>query len=267
MRRSITMRQQNHVVRGVQLGGTMAWRVVFVVLVAVLCAACGSGVEPEVGYKPTFLPVEFGIGQSGVSVTGDPSLVTPIGEFSIGARYSLPDVNQGDIYVILRDRKIGYDHIYEVKTGGDQFTAVVNGTTTVSIVNSQVTIDITSGTIDSVRFRTAPQQISEESGGSLWRTIVTRWDAGWQQSWYRPYVLTRWAYDDSTIEKWYGIGFIWFLLRLLLAIILAMVDTVLSLGFLLGQVGFLIFGPTGRDLIYGLLVLGALGIGVIIARY
>lgn len=200
-----------------------------------------------------------------MSVTGGPSLVTPIGEFSIGARYSLPEVSRGEIYVILRDRRTGFDHIYEVKTGGDQFTAVVNGTTTVGIVNDQVTIDITNGTIDSVRFRSAPQQVSEQSGRGLWHGIVTRWDAGWQQSWYKPYALTRWAYDDSTIEKWYGIGFIWFLLRLLFTIILAMVDTLLSLGFLLGQVGFMIFGPTGRDVIYGLLVLGVLGIGVIAA--
>jgi hypothetical protein len=29
----------------------------------------------------------------------------------------------------------------------------------------------------------------------------------------------------------------------------------LSLGFLLGQIGFLLFGPTGRNVIYGILVL------------
>jgi hypothetical protein len=78
-----------------------------------------------------------------------------------------------------------------------------------------------------------------------------------------PYALTRWAYDDSTIGKWYGIGFIWFLLRLTLAVICFLIDTVLSLGFLLGQLGFVCFGPTGRNVIYGLLILAILGIGTI----
>jgi hypothetical protein len=55
--------------------------------------------------------------------------------------------------------------------------------------------------------------------------------------------------------KWYGIGFIWFLIRLILTIVFFIIDAVLSLGFLLGQVGFLFFGPTGRNVIYGILVL------------
>jgi hypothetical protein len=55
--------------------------------------------------------------------------------------------------------------------------------------------------------------------------------------------------------RWYGIGFIWFLIRLILAIIFFIIDAVLSIGFLLGQIGFLFFGPTGRNVIYGILVL------------
>lgn len=254
---------------GVKVAGlrvSVVWRLVIIVLVGALCAACGGSVEPDVSYKPAFLPVALEIGPSGVSVTGEQSIATPIGEFSIGAHYSLPEIDRQEIYVILRDRKTGYDRIFEVRTGGAQFTAVVNGSTVISIVNNQVTIDITNGTIDSVRFRSAPQQISEGTGSGFisaaWHGAGTRWSEGWQQSWYKPYALTRWAYDDSTIEKWYGIGFIWFLLRLVLAILLSIVDTLLSLGFLLGQLGFLIFGPTGRDVIYGLLILLVLG-GVI----
>ncbi len=81
-------------------------------------------------------------------------------------------------------------------------------------------------------------------------------DAGWAKSWYKPYGLARWAYSDSTIEKWYGAGFVWFLLRLLFSVFLGLIDTLLTLGFVLGQLAFIIFGPTGRDVTYGFLVLG-----------
>jgi hypothetical protein len=139
---------------------------------------------------------------------------------------------------------------------------VVNGTTRISITNSQVLIDVTSGSIKKISFRRVRNQISEASQGNvvshMWHGTASRWDEGFSQSWYKPYGLTRWAYDDSTIGRWFGIGFVWFLLRLILAIVMAIVDTVLSLGFLLGQLGFILFGPTGRDAVYGLLILGVL---------
>ena len=100
---------------------------------------------------------------------------------------------------------------------------------------------------------------SASSSGNWWEQhVAARWDAGWAQSWYKPYALAKWAYDDSTIEKWFGIGFIWFLLRLVLSIALALVDTVLTMGFFIGQFAFIIFGPTGRDVIYGFMILGVL---------
>jgi hypothetical protein len=233
-------------------------------LVAMLCAACAGGaVEPEIKFKPTFLPVSLGFGPSGVSVEGDDELMTPIGEFSIGASYELPTPAKGSIYVILRNRKTGYDRIFRLTSGSDQFAAVVNGTTSISVVNDQVTIDVTSGTINKVAFRQVAQPIAEEKSES-WLTalpgsVVNRWDEGWQQSWYKPFALARWAYDDSTIEKWYGVGFVWFMLRLALAVLLAAVDLALTLGFLVGQFFFLIFGPTGRDIVYGLMILVAIG--------
>jgi hypothetical protein len=236
-----------------------ACRLALALSLLAICVSCGGSAEPELNYKPDFLPVELSIGKSGVSIEGDDALVTPIGSFSIGARYNLPPANSGSIYVILRDRKTGYDKIFEVRTGGEQFNAVVNGTTSISVTNNQVLIDVTNGAIKKIAFRRVSDQISEHGQGN-WLThlghgIAVRWDNGLRESWYKPYGLTRWAYSDSTIGKWYGIGFVWFLLRLVLAIVMAFVDTVLTLGFLLGQVGFMIFGPTGRDVIYGLLIL------------
>ena len=242
----------------------IVWRLVLVAFLAALCAGCRGNVEPELSYKPAYLPVEFTFGSSGFSVRGENSIVTPIGQFSIGARYSLPPHSSNSIYVILRNRRTGYDRIFEVRSGSDQFDAVVNGTTNISIANDQVLIDVTSGKIKKIRFKRVNNQISEQGHANWlqneWRKATVRWGEGYNQSWYRPYGLTRWAYDDSTIEKWYGIGFVWFLLRLILSLVMAIVDTVLTAGFLVGQAAFIIFGPTGRDVIYGLLVLGMLAL-------
>ena len=246
-----------------KLGRKYASVLAAVALIGLLCTACGGTVSPEASFKPRFLPFEISIGASGhSSIEGSLSWTTEIGEFSIGAKYELPPKKSDSIFVILRNRHTGFDKVYEVRTDGDQFNAVVNGTTSITITNDQVLIDVTSGNIRSVAFKQVNNQISEASNASwMSRTghaIAARWDAGWSQSWYKPYDLSKWAYSDSTINKWYGVGFVWFLLRLVLAIILALVDTVLTAGFLLGQLGFILFGPTGRDVIYGLMVLIAI---------
>ena len=231
-----------------------AWIVVLFSIFIVSCVACGSNVQARLSYKPAFLPVKLTVSSSGVSIGGDTSLVTPIGTFSIGASYQLPPRRSDSIYVIIANRKTGYDRIFEVLTGKDQFTVIVNGTTSIDVSNGQVGIDVTKGSIRSITFKRLAKAVPEQGN-----TTAIRWDTGWSQSWYKPFDLTRWAYSDSTIEKWYGIGFIWFLLRLVLAILLIAVDAILSIGFLLGQCGFIIFGPTGRNIVYGLLVLSALG--------
>ncbi len=251
-----------------RLRAATAVRVVLALLLVLICAACGSGTQPEVTYKPDFLPVELSLSKSGISITGDQSLATPIGTFSLGAQYSLPQASSNTIYVILRNRKTGYDHIFKVNSGSGDFTAVVNGTTSITVTHNQVIIDVSSGTIKKVAFKRAAPAIAEQgSGGNWfgkqWDHLATHWDQGWKQSWYKPYGLTRWAYSDSTISRWYGVGFVWFLLRLILAVIMCIVDTVLSLGFLVGQLFFIIFGPTGRDIIYGLMILAVLAFGAL----
>jgi hypothetical protein len=249
-----------------RLGQRGASALLVVVLFGLLCTACRGTVSPEASFKPQFLPFEISIGTSGDStIEGSLSWTTEIGEFSIGAKYELPPRKDNSIYVILRNRHTGYDRIYEVRTDGDQFNAIVNGTTSITVTNDQVLIDVTNGSIRSVKFKQVNNQITEASNASWMpktrHAIAARWDAGWSQSWYKPYALSKWAYSDSTIDKWYGIGFAWFLLRLILAILLALVDTVLTVGFLVGQLGFILFGPTGRDVVYGLTVLIVIGAG------
>lgn len=65
------------------------------------------------------------------------------------------------------------------------------------------------------------------------------------------------------IAKWYGAGLAWFLLRLVLSIILGIVDTFLTICSLLGQAGFVMFGPTGRNFFYGFLALIIIGAGML----
>jgi hypothetical protein len=231
------------------------------IVVTMSLGACGGSTSVDASYKPAFLPVELSVGPDGVSVHGDSAIATPIGEFSIGASYSLPDRDPDTIYVIIRDRKragIGLDTIFRVKTGGDDFVVVVNGTTTIEVRNGQVVIDVTDGSIKSIKFKrsisTGPQE--QQSGLSKWwHHGVKKWDDGWKSSPYKPFMLSRWAYDDSTISKWYGIGFAWFLARLVLALILGIFDIVLSLIFLVAQLAYWFFGPTGRNIVWGIVVL------------
>ncbi|MEU7677044.1 hypothetical protein AB0C42_19795 [Micromonospora taraxaci] len=234
------------------------------VLLVLALAGCDPEAEGKVRYKPVLLPVALTLGPDGVAVEGETSFITPIGEFSIGAEYSLPPRDGSTIYVLLRDRKkgkTGFDKVFKVQTGRDQLTVVVNGTTTIQVKDGQVLIDITGGAVKKVQFKRVDQATVKEGGDSFWVKAGAKWSQGWESSLYKPFVLTRWAYDDSTIGKWYGVGFIWFLLRLTLTLVLLLVDLVLSSIFLVAQIAFLVFGATGRNVVWGIAIL----LGIVIA--
>lgn len=72
---------------------------------------------------------------------------------------------------------------------------------------------------------------------------------------YQPFMLTQWAYDDSTIAKWYGLGFLWFLVRLILTIVCVVIDIVITLGLGLFVLIASLFGTTVRNIVLGLVVL------------
>src|SRR5947209_9683315 len=121
-----------------------------VIVLISLVAACGGEARPVISFQGDFLP--FAIHYSPpdhISFTGEKSYVTPIGEFSVGAEYQLPKQDAASIYVILRDRTTGFDHIYQVHTDGEQLTAVMNGRTVIGIGKNKVLIDITRGIIKS----------------------------------------------------------------------------------------------------------------------
>ncbi len=72
---------------------------------------------------------------------------------------------------------------------------------------------------------------------------------------YRPFALATWAYDDSTIDQWYGLGFLWFLGRLVLAIVLLPVDLILIVILGIGAALQRLLGETARNIYFGLLAL------------
>jgi hypothetical protein len=222
--------------------------VVLALLTALVCSACGGDVTPTASYSAPFkLPFHISIGkQDGrPTLSGNVSWITDLGVISVGLQYTVPPPGPGYILVIVEDRKTALDHDYQVRTNGYRFAAVVNGTTTISVSNNVVTIDVTSGSVRQISFKrvVAPAHAyTSAPGGGWWHTVNSRWDEGWARSWYHPFMLSSWAYDDSTVAKWYGAGFVWFLLRFVLACFLGVIDLIFTVLFYFGQIIVTLFG-------------------------
>jgi hypothetical protein len=220
----------------------------FSITLVLLASLIMVGCRASVGYKPPIVPIRLIVdSERNVSIVGDATLLTPVGSFSIGAEYVLKR-DDNSLLVIIRDRKQGnngFDTIYRLRSGPDHFVAVVNGRNTIQVVDRQVMIDVTEGNIESIEFRPALENISETSGIS-WQP----WPLG-----YQPFALAKSAYNDSTIDKWYGIGFLWFLFRLVLAIIGLAVDMFLIVFLGIGVILHTFFGITVRNIYFGLLAL------------
>jgi hypothetical protein len=213
-------------------------------------SACDAPTDSSVSYRPIFLPVRLSVSESGVAVSGDRSLVTPVGTFSIGAQYSLARLPSDRVYIIIRNQKTGFDRIYSISGSRDKFSAVVNGTTSISVTRDRVVIDVTAGQIREIRFK---REVAAQSARRSY--YGARWDEGWRSSPYKPFAPTRWMYDDSSISRWHGVGFSWFMVRLILAIPLALVDSMLSLSFLAAQAALVFLGRTARNVAWGLSLL------------
>jgi hypothetical protein len=245
-------------------------------LLAVLTLFAGTAVpappsaaasDGEVGYQPPVLPVEFVVNGDGIEISGKKELVTPIGTFSIGAKYQLPHNARDTIYVILRDqhaRPSGVDHIYEVRIGEDEFQAVVDGHTVIAVKDDRVTIDVTDATVERIEFHGVPPTVDEGTSASLW---VQRWHENWRDSPYKPFVLFTWAYDDSTVGQWHGLGWVVFVLRLIMALVLLVVAIVRTAIFLAAALAYMVFGDTGRNFVIGIVLVpvGLLALGFLAA--
>lgn len=234
-----------------------------VVIFLVSACATANDVGPSVSYKPPLLPVKLTATTSGFVITGDRTLVTHLGTVSIGANVRLPAKDEGTIRVVIRDRKrgsVGSDDIYNVEAGYGNFEAVTNGTTRIQVSSDrQVLIDVTDARVESIEFReVAPAALKESDDENF---LLQWWSRHWSRHWetlpfgYHPWSLTRFMYDDSTIDKWYSIGFAYFLARLIVAVILAIIEFFIFAALFLAAIFYLFFGETGRNICYGLLSL------------
>jgi hypothetical protein len=242
--------------------------VVAAVMLALGVGAAGcSGADVKASYRPLFLPVKLEWGPGGPKVTGDATIATPIGIFSVGAEHAIWSKKQNALYVIFRNHHgvlpgsavKGTDHVYEVMSGGGRFSAVVNGTAVIEVSDQEVLIDVTDGTIKVIEFKGAQAVMQERQGG-----VTQRWQEFWDDCFYTPMAMSRWAYDDSTMDQWFGLGFVWFLVRLALALFLGVIDLILTVGCFLAAVGFLVAGPTGRNIVYGVEALLFIGFVILV---
>jgi hypothetical protein len=228
-------------------------------VIVLLASACSGPATPSVNYKPALLPLQISVGPGGVSISGDRELVTPIGVFSIGAQYSLQKPSPDSIYVILRMHATKNDSIYRVRAGQDTLTVIVDGHVKIQVHNDQVLIDVAKGATKTIQFEhgesAIPETQNNDAAATWWHDVSANWNKGYHSTPYKPFMLSRWAYDDSDMGRWYGVGFLWFMVRLALAIVLGVFDVILSIVWLLGQVLYLIFGPTGRNVVWGLALL------------
>ncbi|WP_026423685.1 hypothetical protein [Actinokineospora inagensis] len=218
-------------------------KILLLLAVLVLVAGCGN-VEGSVS-TPGFLPVSASITVSDhkVEFKGEVSMATPLGEVSIGVTIGEP-IDDDKIRVVFRDhhRLGGTDQVFDVRTGGDEFEAVLDGRTVVTVRDHQVVIDITDSSVTEVRFR--PTEASARAGQGWWATTF-----------YHPFDLFDWAYSDATMTDWPPLGFIWFLVRLVFALLLAVLDVYLTLVFVLAWLVSLVGGNTGGNITVGLCAL------------
>jgi hypothetical protein len=234
--------------------------VVFLTCTVVACGGSSSGMQPELEYKPIILPVKFVVGVDGVEMSGESSIVTPVGVFTLNAGYNLSRP-QNSTYVVIRNRRqrpAPADNVFRVRAGGDRLDAVVDGHTEVAVKDGWVMIDVSGAKVRVIQLQQT-RVVSADAGPAgvalWWHNGLSRWNAGYDRPPYKPFMLTRWAFDDATLGKYYGLGFLWFLLRLALAILLFVVDLALTLVFLIAQFFNYFFGPTGANIVWGVFLL------------
>jgi hypothetical protein len=169
----------------------MKQRATFQILLISIVVLILAGCSTSVSYKPPLLPVKLVIDNAGnISVVGEVSFVTFIGEFSIGAEYTI-NSEPDSIIVIVRDQNKsshGLDNIYRVRTGGDEFTIVLNGETTVQVMNKQVIIDVTNSDVKSIEFKRA-ESLGATTSSGLW---------GNEEHSYRPFKVMQKMIDKDT---------------------------------------------------------------------
>ncbi len=156
-------------------------RFIFLVLVVsiLVLSSCSGGtvvdqsplpIEPHVGYKPPFLPIQFTVASSGISVSGDTSFVTPIGTFSIGASLPIVESSSRDILLVLRNRPLQTDTVYRISEGQGAHI-VLDGHIEIRVTNTTVVIEVLEGQVVEI---SAPQDTPEEQATAAAATAIAK---------------------------------------------------------------------------------------------
>lgn len=132
------------------------FRLVILFAMALVLASCSNDEDPgtawEVSYSPPFAPIQFSIDSNGeIEISGNFSVVTPIGEFAIGVKKEFNVGSRQDLVLVLRDGKHGRDNVYLIKSGRGA-KIVVDGRTTIVVGRQQVIVDITDAHLVEVIF-------------------------------------------------------------------------------------------------------------------
>src|SRR6185312_14438550 len=113
-------------------------------LILLACGIAGCQTTAAVGYKPPFLPIKFVIDTNGdISIEGDASLATPVGEFSVSLGVSsASSVQPADDSILLVIRHHVGDQIvdsaYQINSGQNEFVVVLDGEITLRITNRRI---------------------------------------------------------------------------------------------------------------------------------
>lgn len=225
------------------------------------CDEISGAKELRYVQAPLFLPAELIVNHRGnVSIQGDTTIVSLVGTLN-PSRISIAAEDDSLIVIILNENKDETEQYtaYRIKTGEVDYDIVLDGENIIHPKDRQVEVDITDGNIETIAFKKAP----ETKPGLQ----VRAGDKEWKEAWaslpfgYEPGMLTQWAYDDSTIKKWYGLGFLWFLTRLMLAAILFVVELyVYLLLMIIVDLIYIPFGETARNVSIGYCSIGHISV-------
>lgn len=241
---------------------------VFLLAVLSIASACSSG-NAEVSFQPAMLPVKLTWENGNVKVSGERGIVTPIGVIGLNANVTFGEPDKDSFYVIFRDRRRSVANVYVVNGGAGSFQAIVNGLTRFHLEDRRFVIDVIDGETKTITFQrvpSAPQDAKAGVAGTWTPGIVDRWNEYWETTWHEPFEWARWAYDDSTIGAVPPFGFLWFLVRLVLAIVLGLIDLILLVLCLIAALAFVIGGSVAMNIVYGLAALLGISIAVGVVR-
>src|SRR5262245_37915043 len=94
-------------------------------------------------YTLQFNPVVFTFHSDGkISISGDRSIVTPVGRFTVEGDYELQS-SQDSIKLTIRDYRRSTDEVFLVKYS-QEVVAVLDGNTVLAVSNKSVLVDISS---------------------------------------------------------------------------------------------------------------------------